>query len=203
MNPNRHLNEPTKKFSAPIAGFNGLEDVGREGTLLDIGSGYGRLLDYLADKGFRHVIGLESNYRLLEKGNFPVICGRGEQAPFKDESFDAVFSIGVLSYILEDSNRIGFFSESRRLLKEEGMLFLSCFMISRDSYHRKKYAEGQKKFGIYGLFESDSGGIFRHSKEDELRALLHNFRILRWKSRAFTTMNDREASGIIIEAQKL
>ncbi|MGD9346044.1 MAG: class I SAM-dependent methyltransferase [Candidatus Aminicenantes bacterium] len=176
--------------------------MGRGKILLDIGSGYGRLLEYLKGKGFRHVLGLEPDFRFLRRGHFPSVCGKGEQAPFKDESFDAVFSIGVLSYILEDSKRIHLFDEIRRLLKKEGVFFLSCFLISSDDYHRTKYLEGEKKYGTHGIFESDSGGIFRHSGEDELKELLHNFRILRWKIRPFTTMNNREARGVTIEAQR-
>ncbi len=167
--------------------------------VLDIGSGYGRVLDYLEQKGFDHVFGLESDFRYLEKNPLSVVCGRGEQAPFKDESFGAIFSIGVLSYFLEDSKRTQLLNEIHRILKSQGFLFLSCFLISGDEYHQNKYREGQKE---YGIFESDSGGIFRHSDEDELRALLNNFHILSWKARPFTTMNKRKASGVIIEAQK-
>jgi SAM-dependent methyltransferase len=170
--------------------------------LLDIGSGFGRVLDYLEKKGFTHVFGLENNFRFLEKSHFSVVCGKGEQAPFKDESFGAIFSIGVLSYILEDSKRTQFLNEIYRILKPRSFLFLSCFLISGDEYHQKKYREGQIDSGIYGTFESDSGGIFRHSKENELRELLDNFHIVSWKQRPFITMNKRMASGVIIEAQK-
>jgi muconolactone delta-isomerase len=80
--------------------------------------------------------------------------------------------------------------------------FLSGCSHTFFEYHQNKYREGQKEYGTYGIFESDSGGIFRHSDEDELRALLNNFHILSWKVRPFTTMNKRKASGVIIEAQK-
>ena len=79
---------------------------------------------------------------------------------------------------------------------------MSCFVISDDDYHQGKYKMGQADHGTYGIFESDSGGIFRHSEENELRELLVNFQILSWKLRPFITMNNREASGVIIEAQK-
>lgn len=176
--------------------------MGPEDFLLDIGSGYGRVLDYLSDKGFTHVFGLEYNFRYLEKSHLSVVCGKGEQAPFKDESFGAIFSIGVFSYILEDSKRVQFINEIHRILKPQGLLFLSCFMISGDEYHQKKYREGRTKYGTHGIFESDSGGIFRHSQEDEYRKLLHNFHILSWKTRPFTTMNKREALGVVIQAKK-
>jgi SAM-dependent methyltransferase len=170
--------------------------------LLDIGSGFGRVLDYLEKKGFTHVFGLENNFRFLEKSHFSVVCGKGEQAPFKDESFGVIFSIGLLSYILEDSKRTQLLNEIYRILKSRGLLFLSCFLISSDEYHQKKYREGQIESRTYGIFESDSGGIFRHSRENELRELLDNFRIVSWKPHPFTTMNKRPASGVIIEAQK-
>ncbi|HUU52811.1 MAG TPA: class I SAM-dependent methyltransferase [Candidatus Heimdallarchaeota archaeon] len=170
--------------------------------LLDIGSGFGRVLDYLEKKGFTHVFGLENNFRFLEKSHFSVVCGKGEQAPFKDESFGAIFSIGVFSYILEDSKRVQFLNEIHRILKPQGLLFLSCFMISGDEYHQKKYREGRTKYGTHGIFESDSGGIYRHSNEKELREILHKFHILSWKQRPFITMNKRMASGVITETQK-
>lgn len=170
--------------------------------LLDIGSGYGRVLDFLREKGFTHVFGLESHIRYFKKNHLLVICGKGEQAPFKENTFGAIFLIGVLSYILEDIHRQSVFTEMQRILKPQGFLFLSCFLISMDEYHQKKYREGQKKYGTHGIFESDSGGIFRHSEEGELRALLNNFHILEWKTRPFTTMNKRQASGVIIEAKK-
>jgi SAM-dependent methyltransferase len=176
--------------------------VGTGEFLLDIGSGYGRLLDYLGDLGFKHVFGLESNFRFLEQSHCSVVCGKGEQAPFKNESFGAIFSIGVLSYVLEDIKRAQLFNEIHRILKPQGLLFMSSFLISSDDYHQKKYREGQKEYGKYGIFESDSGGIFRHSKEEELRELFNNFHILNWKIRPFTTMNKREARGVLIEAQK-
>jgi len=170
--------------------------------LLDIGSGHGRLLDYLGQKGFKHVFGLESNFRFLDKSLSSVVCGRGEQAPFKDKSFGAIFAIGLLSYILKESNRKQLVYEIHRTLKAQGLFFMSCFVISNDPYHQKKYREGHSKYGIHGVFESDSGGIFRHSEENELRELLDKFDILDWKPRPFTTMNKRQASGVIIEAQK-
>lgn len=170
--------------------------------LLDIGSGHGRLLDYLEQEGFIHVFGLESNDRFIDRRQPSVVCGRGEQTPFKEKSFGAIFSIGLLSYIIDDLRRTQLMTEIYRILKPRGLLFMSCFVISGDRYHQKKYEQGQKQSGEYGIFESDSGGTFRHSKENELRALLSNFDILNWKRRQFITMNKREASGVIIEAQK-
>jgi hypothetical protein len=131
-----------------------------------------------------------------------VVCGKGEHSPFKHESFGAIFSIGLLSYILEDAKRVQLFNDISRILKSKGFLFLSCFLISSDEYHQKKYQKGQTEYETYGIFESDSGGIFRHSKENELRGFLDNYNILRWKARPFITMNKREALGVIIEAQK-
>ena len=176
--------------------------MGPEELILDIGSGYGRVLEHLGKRGFKRVVGLEPSFRFPKKGHFPVVCGIGEQAPFRDSRFSAVYLIGVLSYILEDSKRAELFKEIFRILKRQGLFFLSCFLISHDDYHQKKYREGHITSGKYGIFESDSGGIFRHSKEGELRDLLDNFHILSWKTCPFTTMNRRPASGVIIEARK-
>lgn len=131
-----------------------------------------------------------------------MVCGKGEQAPFREKSIGAIFSIGVLSYILENSKRTQLVNEIHRILKSQGFLFMSCFVISNDEYHQNKYRQGQREYGTYGIFESDSGGVFRHSQEKGLRELLKNFHVLRWKQSPFITMNKRKASGVIIEAQK-
>lgn len=177
--------------------------MGRGEFLLDIGSGYGRVLDYLTDRGFTRVIGLEPDLNLPINRQHLVVLGKGEEAPFQAKTFGAIFLIGVLSYILGNTQRHQICDEIQRMLKPRGYLFLSCFLISPDEYHQRKYQEGQKKYGSYGIFMSDSGGIFRHAEEEELKTLLANFQILEWSVRPFTTMNQREASGVLIEAQKL
>jgi SAM-dependent methyltransferase len=139
--------------------------VDRGEILLDIGSGYGRVLDYLVDKGFKHTIGLESHFQLPQQRHQSVVFGRGEQAPFKEKIFGAISLIGVLSYIIEDKQRQSIFDEIQRILKPRGFLFLSCFLISPDGYHQRKYRESRNKHENYGIFESDSGGVFRHAEE--------------------------------------
>jgi len=97
------------------------------GLFVDIGSGYGRVLDYLGNKGFTRVFGLESNLRYLEKSHLTVVCGKGEQAPFNGERFGAIFLIGLLSYILEDSKRVRLLNEIHRIFQSRSWRFTAPF----------------------------------------------------------------------------
>jgi len=110
--------------------------------------------------------------------------------------------VGVLSYILEDERRKALFREIERVLQPKGLLCGSCFLVSPEPYRQRKYRQGRTRFGTDGTFESDSGGIYRHSREADLRKLLDHFDILSWEQERFTTQNQRKALGLVFEARK-
>lgn len=110
--------------------------------------------------------------------------------------------VGVLSYILEDERRKALIREIERVLRPQGLFCGSCFLISPDPYHQQKYREGRNRFDKDGTFESDSGGLYRHSHEAEIRKHLGNFHVLSWTRKTFITQNRREALGLIFEGRK-
>jgi ubiquinone/menaquinone biosynthesis C-methylase UbiE len=82
-------------------------DLMNMGSLLDVGSGTGRVLMAIKAKhpGMR-MVGLEPVRALIdqaiEKNGIPanmLICGDGRTLPFASESFDAVSAFGVLHHI--------------------------------------------------------------------------------------------------------
>ena len=191
------------RFTAPITKYRHLRLLDRSTPILDIGSGYGRALDFFHSLGFSSLFGLEPDPRFFVEGrSYPVVAARGETAPFRSRSFGAVVMVGVLSYILEDKRREALFKELERILLPDGLLCGSCFLLSPDPYHQRKYRQGRTRFGVDGAFESDSGGIYRHSRAADLQRLLDHFDILHWKRETFTTQNQRQAQGLVFEAMK-
>ena len=117
---------------------------------IEIGIGTGRFAQALGID-----IGLDPSSGLLKiarNRGARVLLGRGEEAPFKDGSFGAIFFIVTLCFV-DSPERI--LSEAARLLKTEGKVVLG--MVLRESpwgqlYQREK--ETGHRFYSHAMFYS-------------------------------------------------
>ncbi|MEK6839903.1 MAG: class I SAM-dependent methyltransferase [Nanoarchaeota archaeon] len=119
-------------------------------TILDIGSGIGGYVYELAQLKNIEIVSLDKNplptaierYKKLNKGkqkkiskalrkeakvvyqskNITVVEGDITQAPLKDQAFDIIIASGVIEHV---ANQQGMLEECRRLLKKEGIFYLS------------------------------------------------------------------------------
>ncbi len=100
----------------------------REGdTVLDLGCGWGRVLKPVLDRKGR-AIGLDISARMLEtasghlkkNSHTPVLLqGDGTALPFRDGSFDMIYSLLVLQHLSKENGR-AVFREVHRVLKPGG-----------------------------------------------------------------------------------
>lgn len=110
-------------------------------SVLDLGCGNGRLLDLFRGKIVNY-IGVDNSERLIEiainkfsNSNFQFsvkpkfIVADVFRLPFKDGSFNKVFSIAVLHHIPSKEYRTLFLSEIKRVLKPEGILILTTWNL--------------------------------------------------------------------------
>ena len=108
----------------------GMLDCHKSPKILDVGSGMGKFISVCNEKGF-NCIGLEPSQRtcelakkfLKEEGcsKPDIVCGRGEEIPFSDESFDVITSITVLEHVQDIRKNI---SESLRVLRKHGVFYI-------------------------------------------------------------------------------
>jgi len=101
--------------------------LGKEAKILDVGCGTGDLLKQFINYGFNNVIGIEpsKNMRKYAKSKLPkgtIINGSVLNLPFKDNSFDFVYTIEVFRYLNSEDNLSGF-KEILRVLKPGGLFF--------------------------------------------------------------------------------
>ncbi|MGB9596431.1 MAG: class I SAM-dependent methyltransferase [Candidatus Poribacteria bacterium] len=101
-------------------------------TIVDIGCGSGKFLDYLSSFTKKY-IGIDPSDKMLsdapkEKGFF--IRGTGEKIPIKGGIADIVLLKSALDQCYSPSRVI---SESKRVLKSDGLLIIS--LSNRDSYY--------------------------------------------------------------------
>jgi len=89
-------------------------------TILDAGCGSGVYVDFMRSRGER-VFGIDFSYdaaKLSGQMNASALS-----LPFKNESFDVIVSIHVIEHLSPDDIDV-FFSECRRVLKKNGLIFI-------------------------------------------------------------------------------
>lgn len=84
-----------------------LGTIDKDISILEVGANVGTQLQFLHNQGFSRVLGIDVNRRAITdaKHLYPaidVIEGSGFDLPFKDGSFDLVYTSGVLIHISPD-----------------------------------------------------------------------------------------------------
>ena len=119
---------PAKPFSVPI-------DLARLGTLLtrdarivDIGCGYGRVLQILRDEGYHRLIGVDPAASMIEAARQRVpeaelhVMSSPPIVPLPDRSVDAALLVGVLTAIPGDDDQRALVAETARVLTRGGVM---------------------------------------------------------------------------------
>lgn len=96
-------------------------------SIMDLGSGMGATVNYLNEKYNIKAIGLDPSQKLIDIGkekykSIELVNGRGEQIPFKKESFNGVFAECTLS-LMDDLNLV--IEEVTRVLKKDGWFIIT------------------------------------------------------------------------------
>ena len=126
---------------------------------LEVGVGSGRFAQALGIE-----IGLDPSVKLLDiarNRSLNVFRGKGEDAPFADGAFGAVFLIVTLCFV---DSPLGVLTEANRLLKQDGKVVLGLvlrespwgqfYQVKKENGHRfYKYATFYSYAEVTGLLE--------------------------------------------------
>ncbi|SDT48291.1 Ubiquinone/menaquinone biosynthesis C-methylase UbiE [Paenibacillaceae bacterium GAS479] len=143
-----------------------LGQLPRDGQILDVGCGAGRIAIYLAEKGYQ-VIGTDVSEQLLNvakehsmQNNQPIkfIQNEGVQLPFKDAEFDVVIGFKVLCYIPTRELRAEALREYSRVLKPGGTCILTQYIVPEEAMEdaRDEYFEANPAASFDILEEGDN-----------------------------------------------
>ncbi|MCM8758091.1 MAG: class I SAM-dependent methyltransferase, partial [Candidatus Omnitrophica bacterium] len=142
-----------------------LEKFAKGPRVIDIGCGGGQYVDYLNKKGF-FTVGvdfinefLSSALKYKREGHF--VCADAEVIPFKDKTFDTVFSSNLLEHI-KDDNRI--IKEFFRIAKSRIILIVP--LVEPAEF---------KGYGVLFFHRIDETHLRYYTREDILN-LLKDFR---------------------------
>lgn len=112
-----------------------------------------------------------------------------EELPFARASLDAVILYAVLTCIPEDERQVRLMAEVGRVLRDNGILFLSDFCFQPDARNQERYARDAERFGTYGVFELADGGVVRHHGPGWIRQLATGYELLDTRDIETLTMN--------------
>lgn len=177
-----------------------------EAAILDYGCGTGRLTAEIAERGYRHVTGMDYASGMIQqaKENYPGLNFRlNQQAGIDvpDASRDLVLLCTVLTCIPQTTDQESLVQEIYRLLKPGGLLYISDLLINGDARNKARYDAFPE--GPYGIFEHAEGTRLRHHTQAYLQEhLLAAFTPLEVHPFSVITMNGNPSQAIQLLAQK-
>ena len=189
-----------KEFPTPFQIQEFEKYVSKDMNILDIGCGYGRTLNELHNQGFKNLTGIDYSQGMINKGlrlnpYLNLIKNDGYTIPFPDSKFDAVLLITVLTSNIKDEEQERLMSEISRVLKDNGILYITDYLINNNKRNLERYKKYTDKYGIYGVFKLSEGVILRHHTENHIMKLTKDFQKLVFEKTVYETMNGNKSNG--------
>lgn len=190
----------------PLAEFK--KHINPKMNILDVGCGYGRTLSKLHENGFKNLTGVDYSEQMIKRGlrsypHFNLIKNNGDDLPFPDKSFDAVLLIGVLTSNIQTKKQQELILEISRVLKDNGLIYISDFLLNNDQRNLQRYQKFKDKYGVYGVFELPEGAVLRHHTIQHFLKLTEDYKKLYFKNTIFDTMNGNKSNGFYYIGKKM
>ena len=192
---------PTKPFSHPVNVEKFSQFVGPSSRILDYGCGYGRALRILESEGYSDLIGLDPAPAMIAAArktspgiSFEVLEDFRSLA-LPGESIDAVLLFTVLTVVPTDGGQRAIMSEITRVLRPNGVLYISDMFLQTDARNVQRYERDREKYGIYGVFDLSEGATVRHHDPRWIEELTRQYETLALDDIQVQTMNGHPASA--------
>lgn len=196
----------TKEFNHQINWEFLSPHLNQESTILDYGCGYGRLTKIIADRGFANVIGVDNSFEMIKraKKEFAGLSFHHQSEnvlEFSDNHFDLVMLFAVLTCIPMDKDQDELIQELKRVIKPNGLFYISDFLINSDQRNLDRYQSTSYK--PYGVFELPENVILRHHSLEYLKSVvLEDFEIIYENIYEVTTMNGNKSRAVQLAGKK-
>ncbi len=106
--------------------------INAQQEILDVGCAMGGFLDYLRQKGFDRLSGVDMTKTYVEQArinnHYKIELGNAESLPFSDHMFDVIVMEQVLEHLVNPARA---FQEARRVLKKDGVFCIGVPDASR------------------------------------------------------------------------
>lgn len=202
MNQNEYWNSVAeeKKFTTVLDAELFSKYVAKGSAILDVGCGYGRILNELAESGFTDLTGVDSAENMIKRGlreypNLNLIANPDGSMPFPDNSFDAVILFGVLTCVPNNESQKSLLESIKRVLKPGGIIYVNDFLLNSGFKRWMFYKKAQKQMGTYGVFKTYDGAVVRHHNEKYILNLLSDYEKLEYEKFVIPTMNGNKSNA--------
>ena len=78
-----------------------------------------------------------------------------------DGSVDAVLLFAVLTSVPTNGGQRAILAETSRVMRPGGILYISDMWLQKDARNLERYVDGEKKHGVYGVFDLSEGVTVR------------------------------------------
>jgi SAM-dependent methyltransferase len=189
-----------KSFAHPLNLRRVRQWVSDEGSILDYGCGYGRVLGKLFEEGYEHLIGLDFSPAMIAtaRAQYPDIVFEVVESstiPLPDASVDGVLLFSVLTCIPTNEGQRALLKEVQRVLNRGGLLYISDLGLQTDERNLERYARDEQKYGIYGVFDLPEGVTVRHHDPKWIETLTSEFTMVALDELDVVTMNGNPAKA--------
>ncbi|MCW3159456.1 class I SAM-dependent methyltransferase [Micropruina sonneratiae] len=174
--------------------------------VLDLGCGYGRILDQLVSRGMR-AVGLDLSMTQLERCRGvhagSLVNASATALPFADEVFGGVLALGSIDSLTRLSELSSAVTEVARVLEPNAPFWLNFFTVNSDTDFQERY--GLVDPSSPHVVRTRSGLTVRHWQVEEVerQLVVSGFEVLASDIRRFLTMHHgRDVAGVQIKARK-
>lgn len=182
--------------------------LSRDAQIIEYGCGYGRMLRTLKSAGYHNLIGFDFAPNMITRGrkeNPDLDLRLLEKAgiiPCDNSSIDALVMSTVLCCITDEQALFMLMKEISRVLKKNGVLYITDFLICEHPRYQEKYALGLQQFGTWGIYTTNENLTVRHFTTRVIMDLLNTFDIRWFEQFDFKTMNQNPARTFHCIAKK-
>jgi len=195
-----------KTFTHPIDIRLLLEYVAIDGTIIDYGCGYGRIVQALSEAGFSNITGYDTSVELINRGkqtHLPVYhIDHLSALPVKDNSVDAFLLIAVLTCIPSNAGQVELMRQLHLKLKPGGIVYISDYYLQENEVSKSRYTFFNNDPNNDGVFTLPEGATLRHHTNAWMKELLKNFSVRQENAIEVKTMNGNSASAFQLIVQK-
>jgi|SRR6476646_5583745 len=189
-----------KRFSHPLRLDWLARFSAKQARILDYGCGYGRTLTALSNAGFTNLIGMDFSQQMLARARLEIrgpvlVRNDGCNLPLKNNCLDAMLLFAVLTCIPNDNEQRLLMSETQRVLRPAGILYVSDLLVNDDERNRARYQQFAESYQSYGVFELPEGVVVRHHRKEWIEELTSSFERLEYESFTVTTMNGNASAA--------